>query len=78
VEAIKVNSSTTGGAAVVDCITTGGVVEVNYSAAGRQQGINSDGSTVPASDSNSRSNIQSSIYQLVVRLQAYQRNYSVG
>ena len=38
-EAVKVNGSTTGKAAVIDCITAGGVVEVNYSAAGRQQGV---------------------------------------
>ena len=38
-EAAKVNGSTVGGAAVVNCITTGEVVEVNYSAAGRQQGV---------------------------------------
>ena len=31
------NSGTAGGAAVVDCITVGGAVEVNYSAVGRQQ-----------------------------------------
>ena len=33
---------------------------------------------VPASGSDSRSNIRSSIYQLVVRSQAYQRDRSVG
>ena len=27
------------GAAVIDCITAGGAVEVNYGAAGRQQGL---------------------------------------
>ena len=67
-EAAKVNGGTAGGAAVVDYITVGGAVEVNYSAAGRQQGVGSDGNTVPASGSNSRLNIRSSIYQLVIRL----------
>ena len=38
-EAAKVNSGTAGGAAVIDYITVGGAVEVNYSAAGRQQGF---------------------------------------
>ena len=39
-EAIKVNSSTAGEVAVVDCITVDRAVEINYSAVGRQQGIN--------------------------------------
>ena len=43
-----------------------------------QQGVSSDSSAVLASGSNSRSNIRSSIYQLVVRSQAYRRNRSVG
>ena len=38
-EAVKVNGSTVGGVAVVDCITVDKAVEVNYSAAGRQQGV---------------------------------------
>ena len=38
-EAAKVNSGTVGGAAVVDCITAGGAVEVNYGAVGRQQDV---------------------------------------
>ena len=38
-EAAKVNSSTTGGAAVVDYITAGRAVEVNCGATGRQQGV---------------------------------------
>ena len=38
-EAVKVNSGTTGEAAVVDYITTGGAVEVNYGATERQQGV---------------------------------------
>ena len=33
---------------------------------------------MPASGSNSRLNIRSLIYQLVIGLQAYRRNYSVG
>ena len=33
---------------------------------------------MPALGSNSRSNIQSLIYQLVIRLQAYRRDRSVG
>ena len=37
-EAAKVNGGTAGGVVVVDCITAGRVVEVNYGAAGRQQG----------------------------------------
>jgi hypothetical protein len=36
VEAIKVNSSTAGGVAVIDCITAGGAVKVNCGAIGRQ------------------------------------------
>ena len=56
-EAAKVNSGTAGGVAVVDCITAGRAVEVNYSATGRQQNVGSDGSAVPASGSDSRSNI---------------------
>ena len=43
-----------------------------------QQGVSSDSSAVLASGSDSRSNIRSSIYQLVVRSQAYWRNRSVG
>ena len=39
IEAAKVNSSTAGEAVVVDYITISGAVEVNYSATGRQQGI---------------------------------------
>jgi hypothetical protein len=39
VEAAKVNGGTVGGAAVIDYITASRAVEVNYSAAGRQQGI---------------------------------------
>ena len=35
----KVNMVLQAGAAVVDCITAGGAVEVNYGAAGRQQNI---------------------------------------
>ena len=38
-EAAKVNSSTIGEAAVVDYITAGGAVKVNYSATERQQGV---------------------------------------
>ena len=38
-EAAKVNGGTVGRAAVVDCITAGGAVEVNYGAAGRQQSV---------------------------------------
>ena len=38
-EAIKVNNSTVGEVAVVNYITASGAVEVNYGAAGRQQGI---------------------------------------
>ena len=38
--AVKVYSGTVGGAAVLDYITTGKVVGVNYSAAERQQGVN--------------------------------------
>ena len=77
-EAAKVNGGTAGGAAVVDCITAGGAVEVNCGATGRQQGVGSDGSAVPASGSDSRSNIRSSIYRLVVGSQAYRRDRSVG
>ena len=73
-KAAKVNGGTAGGAAVVDCITAGGAVEVNCGAAGRQQGVSSDGSAVPASGSDSRSNIRSLIYQLVIGSQAYRRN----
>ena len=69
--AAKVNGGTAGGAA-------GGAVKVNYGAVGRQQGVSSNGSAVPALGSNNRLNIQSSIYQLVVRLQAYRCNRSVG
>ena len=57
-KAARVCGGTVGGAAVVDCITVDGAVEVNYSAAGRQQGVSlaagkaaevySGGSTVPA------------------------------
>ena len=65
-EAAKVNGGTAGGAAVVDYITAGGAVEVNCGAAGRQQGVGSDGSAVPALGSDSGSNIRSSIYRLVV------------
>ena len=36
VEAIKINSSTVGGAAVVDYITAGRAVKVNYSTTKRQ------------------------------------------
>ena len=39
-EAAKVNSGITGGAAVVDYITAGRAVEVNCGAVGRQQGVN--------------------------------------
>ena len=35
----KVNVVLQAGAAVVDCVTAGGAVEVNYGAAGRQQGF---------------------------------------
>ena len=77
-EAAKVNGGTAGGAAVVDYITTGGAVGVNCGAIGRQQGVGSDGSAVPALGSNSRLNIWSLIYQLVVRSQAYRRDRSVG
>ena len=38
-EAAGVSGGTAGGAAVVDCITVGRAVEVNYGAAGRQQGV---------------------------------------
>ena len=61
-EAAKVNGGTAGGTAVVDYITAGGAVEVNYGTIGRQQGIGSDGSAVPASGSDSRSSIWSLIY----------------
>ena len=47
-------------------------------AAGRQQGVSSDGSAVPALGSDSGSNIRSSIYQLVVGSRAYRRDRSVG
>ena len=77
-EAAKVNGGTAGGAAVVDCITAGGAVEVNCGATGRQQNVGSDGSAVPASGSDSRSNIWSSIYRLVVGSQAHRRDHSVG
>ena len=77
-EAAKVNGGTAGGAAVVNYITAGGAVKVNYSAIGRQQGVNSNSSAVPASGSNSRLSIRSLIYRLVVGLQAYWRNHSVG
>ena len=40
-----------------------------------QQNVSSDSSAVPASGSDSRSNIRSSIYQLVVGLQAYRREF---
>ena len=66
------------GAAVVDYITAGGAVEVNYGTTGRQQGVGSDGSAVPASGSDGRSNIRSLIYRLVVRSQVYRRDHSVG
>ena len=61
-EAAKVNSGTVGGAVVINYITAGGAVEVNCGTTGRQQGVSSDGSAVPASGSDSRSNIRSSIY----------------
>ena len=67
-EAVKVNSGTAGGAAVINYITIGGAVEVNYSTIGRQQGVGSNSSTVPALGNNNRLNIRSSIYQLVIRL----------
>ena len=38
-KAVKINSDTAGGAAVIDYITVGRAVEVNYGAIGRQQGI---------------------------------------
>ena len=38
-KAARVCGGTVGGAAVVDCITVYGAVEVNCSAAGRQQGV---------------------------------------
>jgi hypothetical protein len=78
VEAAKVNDGTAGGAAVVDCITVGGVVEVNYSAIGRQQGVGSNGSAVLVLGSNSRLNIRSLIYRLVVKSQAYWRDRLVS
>ena len=56
------------GAAEVDYITIGRVVEVNYSAIGRQQGVGSNGSAVLVLGSNSRLNIRSLIYRLVIRL----------
>ena len=40
VKAAKVNNSTAGRAAVVDCITADGAVGFNYSAAERQQSVN--------------------------------------
>ena len=43
-----------------------------------QQSVSSDGSAVPASGSDSGSNIRSSIYRLVIKSQAYRRNHSVG
>ena len=49
-----------------------------YRVVGRQQGVGSDGSAVPASGSDSRSNIRSSIYRLVVGSQAYRRDRSVS
>ena len=52
-------------------------VEVSWLQA-EQQDVGSDGSAVPASGSDSRSNIRSSIYQLVVGSQAYRRDRSVG
>ena len=55
--AAKINSSTTGEAAVVDYITADRAVRVNCGAAGRQQGVSSGGSAVPALGSDSRSNI---------------------
>ena len=67
-EAAKVNSGTAGGAVVVDYITVGRAVEVNYGAIGRQQNVGFNSSTVPALGSNSRLNIWSSIYQLVIKL----------
>ena len=67
-EAAKVNNGTAGKAAVVNYITAGRAVEVNYSTTGRQQGVGSDGSAVPALGSNSRSNIWSLIYRLVIGL----------
>ena len=42
-----------------------------------QQSVSSDGSAVPASGSDSGSNIRSSIYRLVVGSQAYWRDRSV-
>ena len=54
--------------AVLDCITAGGAVGVNCGAVGRQQGVGSDGSAVPALGSDSRLNTWSSVYQLVVGL----------
>ena len=38
-EAVKVNSSTVGGAAVINYITAGRAIEVNYGTTGRQQGV---------------------------------------
>ena len=38
-EAAKVNGGTVGRVVVVDYITAGGAVEVNYGTVGRQQGV---------------------------------------
>ena len=43
-------------------------------AVGRQQGVSSDGSAVPVLGSDSRSNIWSLIYQLVVGSRVYRRD----
>ena len=62
VEAVKVNGGTIGGAAVIDYITADRAVKVNYSTTERQQSVGFNSSAVPALGSNSRLNIQSSIY----------------
>ena len=58
-------------------LAAGRAVEVGWLQA-EQQGVSSDGSAVPTLGSDSRSNIQGSIYQLVVGSQAYRHNHSVG
>jgi hypothetical protein len=50
------------------------IVEAGWLQA-EQQSISSNGSAVPALGSNSRSNIWSSVYQLIIKSQAYWRDY---
>ena len=86
-KAVKVNYSAagrqqgvglaTGKAAKVEDWLQAGAAKVGWLQAEAVE-IGYNGSAVPASGSDSRSNVQSLIYQLVVRSQAYRRNHSVG